>query len=278
MQCLRDAGAIPLLVSNIPELCMSIETHNLINGRTYNPYNTEYSAGGSSGGEAALVASGASIFGIGTDMLGSVRLPAMFCGVFGHRPTRPLVCLDGVYPQFADENLKTLITVGPICRYAKDLPLILKIMSGRNHELLRLDDPIDLKKLKIYYPSKYRFALESISVDKDISNLILKSVKSLSKVGATTESVDVLIDKLFQVLASNLYHFNPQEAIEASKIPVSATGCVKEYMKWMVGKSDHCLVAIHTQSMIRHKNLYFTGKERIFLEQKSSDLQKQLEV
>lgn len=84
---LRAAGAVVLLVSNTPEYCLSWESSNLVTGRTSNPYDVTRTSGGSSGGEAALLGSGASVVGVGSDVAGSIRMPAMFSGVFGHKPT-----------------------------------------------------------------------------------------------------------------------------------------------------------------------------------------------
>ena len=92
----RKAGAIVLLVSNTPELCLNWETSNKVTGTTRNPYDANKVPGGSSGGEAALIGSAASIVGIASDVAGSARLPAMFCGIFGHRPTSGLVPTEGL--------------------------------------------------------------------------------------------------------------------------------------------------------------------------------------
>ena len=83
---LVDAGAIPLGVTNTSELTLWIESENRLYGRTNNPYDWSRTAGGSSGGEGAAVGSGGSAFGIGGDIGGSIRIPALFCGVFGHKP------------------------------------------------------------------------------------------------------------------------------------------------------------------------------------------------
>ncbi|KAM7309386.1 fatty-acid amide hydrolase 2-A [Ixodes scapularis] len=84
---MRRAGAIPLAISNVPELCLSSDCSNMVYGTTRNPYDTNRSPGGSSGGEGSLLASAASVIGIGTDMAGSIRIPAYRCGIFGHKPT-----------------------------------------------------------------------------------------------------------------------------------------------------------------------------------------------
>ena len=86
-QRLIDAGAIPLGVTNTSELTMWIESENRLYGRTNNPYDATRTAGGSSGGEGAAVGCGGSPFGIGSDIAGSLRIPAFFCGVFAHKPS-----------------------------------------------------------------------------------------------------------------------------------------------------------------------------------------------
>ncbi len=95
---LRKSGAIPLGVTNIPELCMWMETDNRLYGRTNNPYNTKHIVGGSSGGEGAIIGSGGSPFGVGADIGGSIRMPAFFNGVFGHKATGGLVPNSGQVP------------------------------------------------------------------------------------------------------------------------------------------------------------------------------------
>src|SRR5581483_1084003 len=84
---LREAGAVPIARTNLPDLLFAFESDNLIYGRTNNPYDETRSSGGSSGGEAALIAAGGSPLGLGSDAAGSVRLPAHFCGIASIKPT-----------------------------------------------------------------------------------------------------------------------------------------------------------------------------------------------
>ena len=95
---LRAAGAILIGKTNISELCAHPDSSNLVYGATRNPCDTSRSAGGSSGGEGAAVASGMSAFGIGSDYGGSVRAPASFCGVAGMRPGLGFAPSDGHLP------------------------------------------------------------------------------------------------------------------------------------------------------------------------------------
>uniref|UniRef100_A0A1B6DM41 Amidase domain-containing protein n=1 Tax=Clastoptera arizonana TaxID=38151 RepID=A0A1B6DM41_9HEMI len=153
VRLLREAGAIPLLVSNTPELCMCWETFNPKIGRTNNPYDTRRTPGGSSGGEAALLGAGASVIGVASDIGGSLRLPAMFTGVYGHKPTPGFVSNSGHMPSSKDKMWDSYFTLGPMVRYAADLPLMLNtIISDKTKAAeLRLHEDVDISQLKVYY-------------------------------------------------------------------------------------------------------------------------------
>ncbi len=126
---LIDAGAIPLGVTNTSELALWIESANRLYGCTNNPYDAGRTAGGSSGGEGAAVGSGASPFGIGSDIGGSIRVPAFFCGVFGHKPSPGLVPNTGHYPPTTGK-LSWMLGTGPLARRAEDLMPLLAIIAG----------------------------------------------------------------------------------------------------------------------------------------------------
>jgi fatty acid amide hydrolase 2 len=126
---LRAAGAIPLGVTNTSELCMWMESVNHVYGRTSNPYDHRHIAGGSSGGEGAIVGAGASPFGLGSDIGGSIRGPAFFNGVFGHKSTGGMVPGTGQHPMAEGAALRYLAT-GPLCRRAEDLMPLLRVLAG----------------------------------------------------------------------------------------------------------------------------------------------------
>ncbi len=129
-QRLIDAGAIPLGVTNISELTMWIESENRLYGRTNNPYDVNRTAGGSSGGEGAAVGCGGSPFGIGSDIAGSIRIPAFFCGVFGHKPSSGLVPNTGSYPATPGDDASRMLVTGPLARRGEDLMPLLRLMAG----------------------------------------------------------------------------------------------------------------------------------------------------
>ncbi|HEX4447769.1 MAG TPA: amidase, partial [Polyangiaceae bacterium] len=126
---LREAGAIPIGVTNTSELCMWMESNNRLYGRTSNPYDPSRIVGGSSGGEGAIVAVGAAPFGLGSDVGGSIRMPAFFCGVFGHKPSPGTVPNYGQFPIMGSGGDRLLAT-GPIVRRAEDLWPLLQILAN----------------------------------------------------------------------------------------------------------------------------------------------------
>jgi len=126
---LKAAGAIVLGVTNTPELLMAWETDNLLYGRTNNPWNLERTAGGSSGGEAAAIASGCSAGGVGSDGGGSIRVPAHFTGICGLKPTPGRVPSTGHFPVSAGP-FALLGVVGPMARTVRDLQSLFEIMAG----------------------------------------------------------------------------------------------------------------------------------------------------
>lgn len=126
---LRAAGAILLGATNAPEGGLWMETYNSVYGRTHNPWDLRRTCGGSSGGEGALVASGASPLGIGSDVGGSIRIPAAFCGVVGHKPTGGRVPGTGHFPDGVGEVGK-FMGFGPLVRRVRDVPLVLDLLSG----------------------------------------------------------------------------------------------------------------------------------------------------
>ncbi|MBZ0270447.1 amidase [bacterium] len=152
---LLATGAIPIGTTNVPELCMWMETENRIYGRTNNPYDPTRIVGGSSGGEGALIGSGSSPFGLGADIGGSIRLPAFFNGVFGHKATGTMIPATGQYPMAHGHALRSLST-GPIARRAEDLWTLVKAFAGPDGEDLscvpwEVGDPhaVDVAKLRV---------------------------------------------------------------------------------------------------------------------------------
>ncbi|MEQ3551026.1 amidase family protein [Pseudonocardia nematodicida] len=122
---IRAAGAVPIGKTNVPEFAAGSHTFNTVFGTTRNPHDPERSAGGSSGGAAAALAAGMVPLAEGSDMGGSLRNPASFCGVVGLRPSW------GRVPAWPQPNMwETTSTGGPMARSVDDLALLLSVLAG----------------------------------------------------------------------------------------------------------------------------------------------------
>jgi Asp-tRNA(Asn)/Glu-tRNA(Gln) amidotransferase A subunit family amidase len=131
VQRLVDAGAVILGTTNCPEFLMAYETENLLHGSTRNPWNLEYSAGGSSGGESAAIAAGMSAGGLGSDSGGSVREPAHFTGICALKPTAGRVPAAGHLPACLGP-FAFLGAIGPMARTVGDVALLFEVVSGQD--------------------------------------------------------------------------------------------------------------------------------------------------
>jgi amidase len=126
---LEAAGAILLGNTNTPEFLMAYETDNRLTGKTSNPWNLAYSAGGSSGGEAAAIAAGCSMGGVGSDGGGSIRTPAHFSGICGLKTTPGRIATTGHFPPGAGA-FGWIGVVGPMARTVADLRILFQVMAG----------------------------------------------------------------------------------------------------------------------------------------------------
>lgn len=189
----RRFGLIPICTSNIPECTLYwADCQNHVYGRSRNPYDLSRITGASSGGEAGLLGSGASLLGLGSDIAGSLRIPAHYCGIYSHKPSPFLVSSEGNTPPIKPARLR-LFTLGPMCRYASDLRPLLKCLLQDEHNpkqdtyhdhqprdigdkrqklLAKLDEPVDLAKLKLYYfdfnTSSQLRGRQSVRVQEDL--------------------------------------------------------------------------------------------------------------
>jgi Asp-tRNA(Asn)/Glu-tRNA(Gln) amidotransferase A subunit family amidase len=154
---LRKAGAILLGNTNTPEFLMAYETDNRLSGKTSNPWNPEYSAGGSSGGEAAAIASGSSAGGIGSDGGGSIRVPAHFCGICGLKPTPGRIPCTGHYPA-ANSSFGWLGVVGPMARTVSDLKILFEVLRGPDIGDA-LSSPVQISEELASAPGKLRIGI-----------------------------------------------------------------------------------------------------------------------
>lgn len=130
-------------------------------------------------------------FCAGSDIAGSIRVPSMFCGIFGHKPTSGLVSIEGHFPYSDDKNFIKYLTIGPMCRYAKDLPTLTCIMSNENyHAQLRLDQPIHTKDIDMYYLTSVGYSLSIWNVDELIQRRMLEALSHFKSNGVNVEQLN----------------------------------------------------------------------------------------
>ncbi|MSV31413.1 MAG: amidase [Bryobacterales bacterium] len=188
---LRAAGAIPIARTNLPDLLWAFESDNFLHGRTNNPYNPARTSGGSSGGEAALMAVCGSPFGLGSDAAGSVRLPAHYCGIASIKPTSGRLPRSGHVPPTGGW-METLWQIGPMARRVEDLWTLMPILmdsDAQDHTCVEMPyrDPAKVKfgGLRVAY-----FTANGIAdVDAETTATLHKAAQALSGEGAIVEEM-----------------------------------------------------------------------------------------
>jgi amidase len=186
---LRAAGGIILGKTNVPELAGALESDNLVYGRTNNPYDLTRTPGGSTGGEAAIVAACGSPLGLGTDAGGSIRVPAHFCGLAAIKPTSGRVPRTGQFPMPMGAR-NAVFHVSLIARKVEDLALALPIIAGpdfRDHSIVGMPllDPkaVKLSELKLAFFEDDGAATPT----KEISAAVRDCAKAFLDAGLTVE-------------------------------------------------------------------------------------------
>ncbi|TCZ77423.1 amidase [Paenibacillus albiflavus] len=165
VELLRHEGAIILGKSNTPTLCFCQETDNKLYGRTNNPWDLSRTVGGSSGGEAALIAAGGAALGIGSDIGGSIRFPSHFNGIIGFKSGAYQVKDDGAYPPFPHPLQERMLGIGAIAKSVRDARLV--------NDILALAQPIkrNLSDFSITLPIdqvKYEVSAQTMLLLKDL--------------------------------------------------------------------------------------------------------------
>lgn len=182
---MRAAGAIVLGKTNVPELVSSYETDNFLTGRTVNPWNAEYTPGGSSGGEAAAIAAFCSAGGVGSDGGGSIRIPAHFCGIAGFKPTARRISGYGQYP-VSSGPYALMAGPGPMARTVGDVELLFSVMQGVDPR-----DSLSVGRADMDLPAKPRIGVMrqfyKVPVDASITSAVDRAAALLRDAGYEVE-------------------------------------------------------------------------------------------
>jgi Asp-tRNA(Asn)/Glu-tRNA(Gln) amidotransferase A subunit family amidase len=228
-----EAGAIVHARTATPEFSSAGFTHSRLWGVTRNPHNPQLSVGGSSGGSAASLAAGTSALASGSDIAGSIRMPAAACGVVGFKPPYGRVPVDPPY------NLDTYCHCGPLARTVADCALYENVLAG--------PDPADITTLRdqVVLPSSFdgvagmRVALSADlgdwPVDDDVRANTLAVAGALRDAGAVVEEVDLRIPRaeVMRAVAIHFHHgFAADIAAEVDAHPDLVNPYVADFVRW----------------------------------------------
>jgi amidase len=188
---LKAAGGVLIGKTNVATMLADYQSNNLIFGRTNNPWKLERTSGGSSGGAAAALAAGMTPFEIGTDLSGSIRIPAHFCGVFGLKPTEQRVSLAGLIPGLPPtRSIRIMSCIGPMARTAEDLALLYRIIAGPDGHDTEVQ-PVPIENLPEITLKNLRIAVAptfpGVPVAAEIRHAIEQLAQQLERAGAVVE-------------------------------------------------------------------------------------------
>ncbi len=198
VRVLQNEGAIVIGKTNVSQLLATIESQNPVYGITNNPYSIKHTSGGSSGGEGAIIAAGGSPIGLGTDIGGSVRIPAAFNGICGIKPTVERT-IDKARFLERDLNLPIKSVTGILANHAEDLHLFLDIMNETNGPKMRVLE--DFKKVNI----------SNLKIGYMLTDKVFEPMEAIKR------SVQEAIDKL-NALGVETALFQPPDLLEAEEI------------------------------------------------------------
>jgi amidase len=175
--------------TNVPYMLADAQSYNDIYGTTNNPWDLTRSPGGSSGGEAATLAAGLSALGAGSDIAGSLRNPAHYCGIYGHKPSWGLISTRGHAPP-GIMTPTDISVVGPMARHAEDLDLALRALAGP--DLLQQSAwRVELPPPRRRRLGEFRVAVWASSplcrIDTSVSDLFDRVIDAMVRTGATVD-------------------------------------------------------------------------------------------
>src|SRR5215469_11685497 len=236
---LRAAGAIVFGKTNVPRWSSDIQTYNELFGTTSNPWDPARTPGGSSGGAAAAVAAGLTSFELGTDIAGSVRIPAHFCGVFGLKPSFGVIPQHGYLDHVGGGTTDTDINVfGPIARDADDLDLLLGVLAG--------PEPERQTAWRLELPPPRRTTLKGMRIgvwldhpqcpmDREVLAVLRAAADRLAAAGAKIEEAHPPVDFSHQVSVFNHLLLAAVSPSLPAEIAEASSG---SHRKWLQADQD----------------------------------------
>jgi amidase len=235
VSALRQAGAIIMGKTNLPEYAADVQTDGPLLGRASNPWHPAYTTGGSSGGSAGAVCAGLSPIELGSDVAGSIRIPAAHCGVFGHKPSFGTVSLFGHIPYPRKHITPDMAVIGPLGRSVADLSLVLDVIAGPGPAeapawRLELPGPRPPRRVAAWFDDPY------CPVDRELHAALTAAAQALAGDGVQVDigsaaqlgldvsfaDSDEIFWRMLAASASGGYPPDRIEAIAAGRHPAGA--------------------------------------------------------
>jgi amidase len=276
VQRLKSAGAIVIGKTNIPTAISDWQSFNSIYGTTNNPWDLARSPGGSSGGSAAALAAGFVPLEVGSDLRGSIRVPAHYCGVYGHKPTHGIVPLQGHVPPGAEvlPNNPDLAVAGPLARCAQDLSLAMSVLAGPDSPDnigLRLDLPAvrhfglhDFRILVLTEHPLMSVSTETVQAIHQLAEQLMRAGASVARVSALVPDLEQTATTYTKLFMSFTAAFWPGEVYDRAKTTVStasanidqrriqrARGAVLSHRDWIVADQIRASLRRRWQDLFR---------------------------
>lgn len=253
VQRLLDAGAIIYGKTNVPLMLGDWQTFNDIYGTTSNPWDLTRVPGGSSGGSAAALATGMSAMEIGSDIGASIRNPAHYCGVFGHKPTYDLVPSDG-HMAPGEDVLADIAVCGPLARSAADLDLALTVLAGPSG--------FGATGYKVDLPEATQTTLADFKVAVMLDSPVLDNDQEM--IDQLSNAVDALVQAGLQVddkarpdidqqAAHDNYMFLLRAATGAMADQDFFDGAADGAARWEAGDRSYASLVDHSTRMSHHE-------------------------
>ncbi|KAG9316056.1 amidase signature domain-containing protein [Chiua virens] len=243
-QC-RKAGAVIIVKTNVPQTMFAFECANALWGRTTNPWGDKFTCGGSSGGEAALLAMDGSALGVGSDIGGSLRIPTSYCGVYAFKPSSDRVSGDGT--KSCNPGFEAIrVSYGPMGRSVKDCELFCRIVFGEQDSAHKIAPipfrPIELaNKLKFGYyfsdgmlqssPANVRAVQETINVLRSQGHECIEFSPTLSKEAMNT-FVGLITADGYQRMLSTVESDPKEDSLFISTLGPKLPGFVRSLIAW----------------------------------------------
>ncbi len=250
---MRAAGFIPMGTTNVPEALMWYESYNKVYGRTSNAYSPDHTPGGSSGGEGAIVGAGASPIGLGGDIGGSIRLPAFFNGIVGHKATGGRVPETGAWPG-ARGLIGRYKVCGPMGRRIEDLQAVMPLLAGPDGTDPTVDGP-EWGTAPEYRPEDvtvYWFDDNGVvKPSPEIAGTLRATAQALEDMGFTVRRWrPPHTEKAFQIWANTLEHAGGNTFLE-SLGDFGEVRLLSQWLRWPLRRSEHIFPSLALATLER---------------------------